>query len=430
MVVAVWVVPECRTRNILARFISRLIVSACVLVAGAGIPMGAAAQEAGAAEPSGSLWIFGVLVFTALMAAGGYFLSRRREPPDDTYSSEEKKIISATNVIGSAISIFAVLGIFGILVACLGMAEGFQQFASLFGTDVMVAAAAGATGALFGFIFGIPRTLDPASRAAVAAAAAQTGSAATTNAVLAANTNLERVSDWLTTLLIGATLVQIRDIPGWIRRLAEYVGTGGITNPKIVPFIAVYFFGLAFLGVYLITRLYLTSALTQTLGLLVGASGVSDVSGVRTMLANARAVSDPEVMKATLNAYGQWSFSGDDREDPQLNAELARLLAKYLSTGKADNVSLRLAQLEEALRKAAVNAVLKNQLKADFDNKLLTTGDATVDTKLSKTLEYAGPLRLQTPEFANDRRVPPRLTASISYMFRKRHKRVRRARYA
>jgi adenine-specific DNA methylase len=73
----------------------------------------------------------------------------------------------------------------------------------------LAAAAAASGGALFGFAFGIPRTLDPTSRAAVATAMSQGGSAGGINALMAANTNFERASDWLTTLLIGATLVQI-----------------------------------------------------------------------------------------------------------------------------------------------------------------------------------------------------------------------------
>jgi hypothetical protein len=328
-----------------------------------------------------------VLAVAILLGGSGYLLSRRKTSPDGTYSAEERKIISATNVIAEAVSIFAAMGIFAILIACLGMAQDFKTFASFFGGDVMVAAAAGAVGALFGFIFGIPRTMDPASRAAVAAAAAQTGPTATTNAVLAANTNLERVSDWLTTLLIGATLVQIRDIPGWMTRLAEYLGKDGITNPKIIPFIAVYFFGLAFLGVYLITRLYLTSALTQTLGLLVGGGGVTDVSVVRMMLSNARSSSDAAVMAEALSYVNRALFRDSDRSHPQLNADKARLLAKYLSSGKADTPSARLSQLEDALRQAAVDMDSKNQLRAEFDNKSLTTGDSTADAKLRKLLE-------------------------------------------
>lgn len=38
-------------------------------------------------------------------------------------------------------------------------------------------------------------------------------------AVLVANTNLERVSDWLTTLLLGATLVQIQPLAVWVSNL-------------------------------------------------------------------------------------------------------------------------------------------------------------------------------------------------------------------
>jgi hypothetical protein len=119
----------------------------------------------------------------------------------------------------------------------------------------LAAAAAASGGALFGFAFGIPRTLDPTSRAAVATAMSQGGSAGGINALMAANTNFERASDWLTTLLIGATLVQITRY----RRLAASergCSQGGTAaNDAIIPVIVIYFFTLAVLRVYLITRL-------------------------------------------------------------------------------------------------------------------------------------------------------------------------------
>src|SRR6516165_1028724 len=88
---------------------------------------------------------------------------------------------------------------------------------------------------------------------------------------------LERISDWLTALLIGATLVQIKDISAWIGGLGRGLLQGGANaNDAIIPVIVIYFFTLAFLGVYLITRLYLTSAFVQTLGMLAGAPAASD----------------------------------------------------------------------------------------------------------------------------------------------------------
>src|SRR5438876_12148370 len=68
---------------------------------------------------------------------------------------------------------------------------------------------------------------------AVATAATRAGPAAASHALLAANTNLERISDWLTTLLIGATLVQVKEIGrASCRERGVGVGGGGIVKKK------------------------------------------------------------------------------------------------------------------------------------------------------------------------------------------------------
>jgi hypothetical protein len=68
-------------------------------------------------------------------------------------------------------------------------------------------------------------------------------------------------------LLIGATLVQIKDIAQWVGSLGKsLIATGPAANDAVVPIIVIYFFALSFLGVYLITRLYLTSALDLLAG--------------------------------------------------------------------------------------------------------------------------------------------------------------------
>lgn len=203
-------------------------------------------------------------------------------------SDNAREIGVSTIIIGTWVIVFATLGLGTVAIWSRGYsttAANQSSFAMTFGSDLLVAAAAGAVGALLGFVFGIPRTLDPASRAAVAAAASQAGPTASSQAALAANTNLERISDWLTTLLIGATLVQSGKVIEWIGRLGDTYGgaNGGPTNASVVPLIVVYFFALAFLGVYLITRLYLTYALQQTLALLTGTASLAPVVQARTM---------------------------------------------------------------------------------------------------------------------------------------------------
>jgi uncharacterized integral membrane protein len=125
------------------------------------------------------------------------------------------EISKSTVVIGVWILAFGLFGLAGIAVWSVSFSAAGHQL-STFGANILVALASAAVGSLLGFLFGIPRTLDPASRVAVAAAADRAGSAASSQAALAANTNLERISDWLTTLLIGATLVQTGQVITWV----------------------------------------------------------------------------------------------------------------------------------------------------------------------------------------------------------------------
>ena len=192
-----------------------------------------------------------------------------------TYSSEEIKIFSSTFVIGTWVIVFGIGGIISLVIWAYGLAPKLEAnpaatFSVILGADLLISAAAAAAGALLGFIFAIPRTLDPASQAAVANAVTSSKAA---SSAMAANTNLERISDWLTTLLIGAALVQIKDIARWVAELGNTLFKGApITNETLVPVIVVYYFVLGFLGVYLITRLYLTFAFRQTMSMFAASS--------------------------------------------------------------------------------------------------------------------------------------------------------------
>lgn len=131
------------------------------------------------------------------------------------------------------------------------------------GYSLAVAAAAMAFGTLMGFLFGIPKMLQ--GTGAPAAAPAGVAPAVTGGAAVAAapgsvtdNTNLEQISDWLTKLLIGASLTQLGKIADLVGTIAEALARDVLPGTKgAKPFFAalVVFWSIAgfFVG-YLLTR--------------------------------------------------------------------------------------------------------------------------------------------------------------------------------
>jgi hypothetical protein len=321
---------------------------------------------------------------------------RAFSPSKLKYSDEELKIFSSSKYIGAAVSSFAVLGVIGIAIACLGLAldpsrpQSAQpgvvgdlpgiSFWTIFGTDFVIGSAAAICGGLLGFIFGIPRT---ESRNAVAGAALQGDKTKVSSAALATNTNLERVSDWLTTILIGATLVQLKEVPGWIKGIASYA-SGDITNKTLLPFVIVYFAGLSFLGVYLVTRLYLTTALTQALGL-VGADPSGALDPLIIKLRAAARDGTPAALSEALSFYDAWPNDDDKTADDVLIA-LSQGIAKYLAVG-ADNPAHRFTQLKSVFAEAVKDAFTREELAAQMQSKDLTTGDDNRDKELTALLQ-------------------------------------------
>jgi hypothetical protein len=324
----------------------------------------------------------------------------------------------ATRKICIGVGAFVAGGLVAILLVAVGIAPaaGTLSKTGMFGFAVLVGATGGVIGGVLGFLFGIPRTVEAAqavetARAVESALTREMADAAgtpplTRNAAqLAANTNLERISDWLTTLLIGATLVQLTELPGWFRRIGEYAQTK--PQEAIYPFALAYFFGLGFLGVYLITRLYLTSALFETLDFLTGkpekataekpetAVGEkvepataekppSTLEEAKDMLTRSLAGSDEEVAsKLKLYAEGA-TLDADSRQDPALNALYARLLVRcWKHESLPDD-----ARLKGALRAAAKDEAVRAELLQIKDTDL-RTGDVDLDREIDGILSSA-----------------------------------------
>jgi hypothetical protein len=127
------------------------------------------------------------------------------------------------------------------------------------GTGVVVAAAAAFTGALFGFIFGVPRVLT-SDRPQGRISPLYGGSAP-----IVANTNLEQISDWLTKILVGVGLTQfaliVRAAGRLFAGLAPSFG-GGEVGTAFAGALILYMITFGFSTGWLFTRLFLGRAMT------------------------------------------------------------------------------------------------------------------------------------------------------------------------
>jgi hypothetical protein len=128
-----------------------------------------------------------------------------------------------------------------------------RDSASIFAESFMLAAAAGTTGVLVGFVFSIPRTLTSEARP-------PQGSADDQRIAYQPNTNLEQISDWLTKILVGIGLVQIREIGGLLSAITSTIAPGLGNDDQATAFatvVIIYSLVSGFLAGYLITRLTL-----------------------------------------------------------------------------------------------------------------------------------------------------------------------------
>jgi hypothetical protein len=123
-----------------------------------------------------------------------------------------------------------------------------------------------------GFLFGIPRVLqDPAATPPPLTAGTVGGAAAQAptppRGVLygqRVNTNLEEISDWLTKIIIGVGLVELKQLPGKIGELGRVVVRGLPADQSAFGIAVVLFFCvIGFLFGYLLTRLYVQAALAR-----------------------------------------------------------------------------------------------------------------------------------------------------------------------
>ena len=125
------------------------------------------------------------------------------------------------------------------------------------------AGACSSVGWALGFVFGIPRTLSATTPPDTGER--NQGDTAGPARRTATNTNLEQISDWLTKIIVGVTLVQLGPTVGFLDNCARVIAEslGGNEQKSFALALMLYFSITGFLGSYLLTRLYLQPAFNE-----------------------------------------------------------------------------------------------------------------------------------------------------------------------
>lgn len=152
--------------------------------------------------------------------------------------------------IRKVIFFFSVL----ILIGGVALSLRIHSFAAA-ATWIMWALVCLSSGGAVGFLFGIPKILQTDNAAS-----------ADTSYRQQPNTNLEQISDWLTKIIVGLGLIEIRSIPPFLYRMAETLARGiGAVEDHLAFALALipYFLAVGFLFGFIVTRIFLAPAFAR-----------------------------------------------------------------------------------------------------------------------------------------------------------------------
>jgi hypothetical protein len=193
------------------------------------------------------------------------------------------------------------------------------------GTSLMWSLACLSSAGAVGFLFGIPKVLQSDLSASAGTPYRQQP-----------NTNLEQISDWLTKIIVGLGLIEIRSIPPFLHRMAEILA-GGIGSVEdhigfasaLIP----YFLAVGFLVGYLLTRIFLAPAFARADT--DSAAAVRDAQDQFATVLDSNRDVDPDLIRQfILNTKPETFIKGgnvdegtgtDEDEAAKLNQALAKL---------------------------------------------------------------------------------------------------------
>lgn len=258
---------------------------------------------------------------------------------------------------GKSILFVSLILISGAVILCAySFSLGVDNFLSVISISTMIAFSSAIVGAFIGFIFGIPRT--PASK---------------DPENIAANTNLEEISDWITKIIVGVSLVQLNQIGGGIVELGHTLAEGLGNHPTSFVFsistMIFYFVGGFFLG-YLWSRIYLPKILRASLeeGRLR-----QELSETKTKLIETKSKQDlqTEIRTEVDNIVLQSDPKNFKDIDPELfsNEKLQKLIDSIINNFNTKETSSLFGQIVATLYKIGYYDVM-NHLADNYKNKI------------------------------------------------------------
>jgi hypothetical protein len=217
-----------------------------------------------------------------------------------------------------------ILAVLSILVfASRAAAHNNRTVLGTISVGLAIAGAAAFGGGAVGFLFGIPRTMRPSqvingsnNHQGMAEGVDASGNGQGQATIYGSNTNIEEISDWLTKILVGVSLVQLGQIRANMSALNIFLSQGFTPEGehKVFTFgLTTYSALLGFFYGYLWTRLILKEALTS-----------SEFRGLRSKV-NTVDQRQSLDQKALLSVNHQLMLSPYDPPTPQ--AELNQALA-------------------------------------------------------------------------------------------------------
>ena len=178
-------------------------------------------------------------------------LSSRSDSASSYTADKTDWMYAIAIAIGAGVFVVAVLGVTN---ASFGRVEAIMA-------GLILAGASGLVGAFLGFLFGIPR-----SKQAEAQIAIEEGRSPRE---YLENTNLEQISDWLTKIIVGLSLVQFEQIKSFVTGVGSVYGkvfvssTAGETASAIAVAVILYFVISGFLFAFLWTRIHMENVLRR-----------------------------------------------------------------------------------------------------------------------------------------------------------------------
>jgi len=270
-----------------------------------------------------------------------------------------------------------------------------------------------ATGSFIGFLFGIPKVaqVDGPIAQAVPGGGAAAGSISSGGAGyrLLVNTNLTDISDWLTKIIVGLTLIELQKIPENLGRASLFIAysLGGADEKSFAGGMLVFFSVGGFLGGYLFTRLFLTGAffradqpnLTPSDANALSNAVVSQESGSQQISSDAEAAAK-QIRNRPLDQMSPEEIPAWAKAQ-LLNKDYRAALEGYDKAILQDpnDVKLRVEKAVAASHAGQPRDVVKDQL-LDAYRRLTTQTSPAVRASIYKELTYAC-LYLPPPEGFN-----------------------------